>query len=285
MVFSRAKRKRSWSVLHLVALAGLRATFEYLGHKIAALSPIDRSNSPEGVKATLPLRQSPLGSAGSFLVAADDQNRYWSKPLNNLQSSRVPITEQVVGRLGELIGAAVCKAQLVSLDGLAGWEFRPGRSVELGWAHGSLAVGPALETRSLEDRSADDNRRRQAGFFALHDWLIGGDDQWLYDTSADNMYYSHDHGFYLAGPDWTEASLAHHIDDEAPLPEDDSGLDPGELGRLAEALDGLGREEIEREVSKIPVDWPVSDAELAAVVDFAGRRRAPVAGRLRALVP
>jgi len=249
------------------------------------LSPIDRSNHPEGVTATLPLRQSSLGSAGSFLVAADDQNRYWCKPVNNLQSNRVPVTEQLVGRLGELIGVAVCRPRLVSLDGLAGWEFRPGRSVEPGWAHGSLAVDPALETRSLDDRSADDNRRRQASFFALHDWLIGGDDQWLYDTSADNMYYSHDHGFYLAGPDWTEASLAQHVHDEARLLEDDGGLDPGELDRLAGALEGLGREEIEREVSKIPADWPVSDAELAAVVDFADRRRAPVAGRLRALVP
>ncbi len=71
----------------------------------------------------------------------------------------------------------------------------------------------------------------------------------------------------------------------ANLPEDDSGLDSGELGRLADALDGLGREEIEREVSKTPASWPVSDAELAAVVEFAHRRRAPVAARLRALVP
>ncbi len=250
-----------------------------------AVVSIDRSHPPEGVQAILPLRQSPLGSAGSFLVAADDQNRYWCKPLNNLQSRRVPVTEQIVGRLGRLIGVAVCEPKLVSLAGLDGWEFRPGHSVEAGWAHGSLAVDPALETRSLADRAADDNRRRQAGFFALHDWLIGGDDQWLYDTSADSMYYSHDHGFYLGGPDWTEAGLAQRVDEDARLPEDPSGLDSGELRRLADALDELRHEEIERELSKIPADWPVSDGELAAVVDFSDRRRAPVAGRLRALVP
>lgn len=66
---------------------------------------------------------------------------------------------------------AVCEPALVNLGGLVGYEFRPGRFVEPGWAHGSTAVDPALETRALEDRLADDNRRRHASFFAVHDWL------------------------------------------------------------------------------------------------------------------
>jgi hypothetical protein len=236
------------------------------------------------VNATLPLRQS-TGGSGSFLVAADDQNRYWCKPVNNLQSPRVPITEQIVARLGRLIGAPVCEPELVLLDGLVGWEFRPGHFVRAGWAHGSLAIEPALETRSLGDRPADDNRRRHAGVFALHDWLAGSDAQWLYDTSADNMYFSHDHGFYLTGPDWTEESLAQRGAENFSLSADPGGLDPKELERLAQALEALPREDIETEVSKLPAVWPVTDEELKAVVDFADGRRAPVAVRLRALVP
>lgn len=123
---------------------------------ITALTPISRSDEPDGVQAVLPLSAS-TGGSGSFLVAADDQRRYWCKPLNNLQSARVPVNEQIVGRLARLIGAAVCEPALVNLDGLIGYEFRPGRFVEPGWAHGSTAVDPALETRALEDRLADDN--------------------------------------------------------------------------------------------------------------------------------
>jgi hypothetical protein len=238
-----------------------------------------------GVRAVLPLRRSTGGAAGSFLVAADDGNRYWCKSLNNLQSPRVPVTEQIVGRLGRLIGVAVCEPALVSLDGLTGWEFRAGHFVQAGWAHGSLAVDPALETRSLDDRPADDNRRRHAGFFALHDWLAGSDAQWLYDTNADNMYYSHDHGFYLTGPNWTLSSLGIHTAASFVLSLDSNGLDRAETGRLADRLVALTKDEIEVEVSKLPASWPASDEELEAVIDFADQRRRGAAERLRGLLP
>lgn len=249
------------------------------------MSPVEQSNNPEGVGAILPLQASSAGSAGSFLVAADDGNRYWCKPLNNRQSPRVPATEQIVGRLGALIDAPVCQVQLVSLDGIVGFEFTSGRSVEAGWAHGSLAVDPALEIRDLANRSEDDNRRRHAGIFALHDWLAGSDVQWLYATNEDNAYYSHDHGFYLNGPNWTDLSLANAAQSDFGLSMDTAGLDPAELNRLADRLDALTAEEIETAISMIPSTWPVGEGELQAVADFAHARRAAVAARLRGLVP
>lgn len=250
-----------------------------------SVAGITRTDEPDGVRAVLPLRASTGGSAGSFLVIADNQRRYWCKPVNNLQSSRVPVTEQIVGRLGALLGAAVCEPALIRLDGLAGYEFRPGHFVEPGWAHGSAAVDTVLETRALDDRAADDNRCRHAGFFVLHDWLAGSDAQWLYDTAADNMYFSHDHGFYLTGPDWTAGSLASGVAEDFSLAGDATGLDPTEVGRLAEVLEALSKEDIDAEVSKLPASWPVTDEELAAVADFAEQRRGPVVARFRTLVP
>ena len=99
------------------------------------------------------------------------------------------------------------------------------------------------------------------------------------------MYFSHDHGFYLTGPDWTVEDLEQAWAADFSLVTDPAGLDGGELRRLADALDSLRREELEAEISKVPASWPVTDAELDAVVDFADRRRPPVAARLRALVP
>lgn len=248
--------------------------------------PVVRSSNVDGVAATMPLRASTAGGSGSFLVLADDGQRYWCKTLNNFQSTRVPITEQVVGRLASLVGAPACEVALVRVDAIAGWEFRPGsgRLVEAGWAHGSVAVDPAMETRMLEHRSDDDNRRRHCGIYALCDWLAGADIQWLYGVAEDNAYYSHDHGFYLTGPDWTETSLG--VSREAPLPLSvpSAQLDHDEIIRLADVLEELERTAIDAELSRLPPGWPVTDHELDVLGEFVDHRRGSVAARLRALV-
>jgi hypothetical protein len=248
---------------------------------------IQRTEDIDGVSAVMPLRPSSAGGSGSFLLLADDGCRYWCKSVNNFQGGRIPITEQIVSRLANLIGAPACDARLVDVTPIAGWEFRPGtgRLIEPGWAHGSTAVEPVIETRSLDHRGDDDNARRQAGIYALCDWLAGGDVQWLYCLAEENAYYSHDHGFYLTGPAWTTASLTAARDTPFPLSAPADRLDHDELERLAGALERLPREDIDVELSKLPTDWPVTDGELDAVADFAYGRRDAVAARLRAALP
>ncbi len=232
------------------------------------------------------LRQSTDGGSGAFMVLGDDGKRYWCKSLNNFQSELVPVTEQIVARLGDLIGAPVCGSALVSLDELAGWEIRPGtgRVVEPGIAHGSVTVEPVIETRELKHRTDDDNKRRHCGLYALCDWLYGGDFQWLRATAEENAYYSHDHGLFLTGWSWTPETLTSRQNDSVPLTIEPEHLDPDELQRLAEVLEGLERATIEEAVSGLPASWPVSDEALEAVVGFAEARKIAVAGRLRGLV-
>ena len=111
--------------------------------------PVQRKPEFDGVSAVIPLRPSSSGGAGSFLVLADDGQRYWCKSLNNFQGERVPVTEQIFARLATVIGAPACAPQFVDLTPIVGWEFRPGtgRVIEAGWAHGSRAVEPVIETR------------------------------------------------------------------------------------------------------------------------------------------
>lgn len=242
------------------------------------------ASPPEHVTAILVVEASANGGSGAFLVRADDGGRYWCKPLNNGQSPRVPINEQIVGRLAGLIGVHVCEPRLVRIvPALAGWEFRPGKHVEEGWAHGSLAVESAVETRQLEHRGDDDNARRHAGFFAVYDWLGGADPQWLYSTSESYAYYQHDSGHYLWGPDWTIETLQQRLGQANPLPQSAEGLDRPELDRLASALDALAREEILDSLANIEAVWPINQAEIEAVIDFANGRRREVAARLRNL--
>lgn len=242
--------------------------------------------TPSGVTAELPLQRSERGGSGSFLVRASDGKRYWCKVVNNPQHPRVPVNEEIVARVGLLIGVALCEPQLVRVPSdLAGWEFHAGHFLEEGWAHGSAAVEvPVVETRSLQHRGEDDNARRHAGFLALHDWLCGQDAQWLVAQPAQNMYWSHDHGHYLPdGPGWTVDSLRLARDSNCALATDTGGLDQGELGRLADALESVTGADLLEALAETPPDWPVGDDELEAVVDFLVRRARPVAARVRSV--
>jgi len=247
--------------------------------------PIDRGTGA-GVKAALPLRKSTHGVSASFLVQADDGQDYWCKALNNPTSTRIPINERSAALLGRRIGVAIPEPALVDLSGIVGWEFHPGTFVEAGWAHGAAAVEGAIETRNLQHRGDDDNRARHAGFYALMDWLAGGDQQWLYSGPEQNAYYSHDHGhFFPGGPDWTTASLAAVGTSAQQLTLPPTGLDESELDRLADELEATTNAEIDAALSQIPAAWPVADAELEALAGFIAARQASVAARLRSLLP
>ena len=120
------------------------------------------------------------------------------KPLNNLQGERVPITEQIVARAGQLIGAPVCTPRTIEIpEELATYPYCHSRVLVPSIAHGSGAVDEVTEIRTMNHRNEDENNVRHAYIFALYDWCWGGDEQWLVDLSDEFRYYSHDHGHYL----------------------------------------------------------------------------------------
>ena len=228
------------------------------------------------------------GAGGSkpFLVVANDERQYWLKAPNNPQGPMVPVNEQIVGRLGGLAGIAVCQPDLVEIpDDMAGIEICPGYVLEACVAHGSHAVDGAIEVRgNLDHRGQDDNARRHAGYLVLHDWLWGGDDQWLRVEAQGNEYFSHDHGHYFpGGPNWTAEGLAAARDQAHPSPASLEGINADELDRLADQLDALTEEEIAANVEVLPEAWTIGPAERAAVVDFAFHRARAVAARTRTL--
>ena len=235
----------------------------------------------------LPLQPSPRGGSGTFLAVDTEDREWWVKPLNNAQNERVVVTESIVGAAGRLIGAPVCETAIVYLpESLEGWEFRPGRSLESGFAHASLAVEAAVEDRQLRSRDDDDNRVNHVGVFALYDWCWGGDPQWLYSSAGENRIFSHDHGWYLpeVGPTWTEQALVHCVDEPHELNAPTVLLDQGEMSRLAGRLRNLTRTELCHALSDLPTEWPVTDNELECVGWFLETRAHPVAGRLETTI-
>ena len=247
------------------------------------------SSVRELIPLTAWMDQAP-GEGGSrpLLALAADGNQYWVKLATNRQGSMVPANEQIVGRCGALIGAPTCQVALVEVP-----ETMTGRisgvQVEAGVAHGSLHVPDTVNERILGHRVEDDNRRRHAGLFALHDWCWGRDSQWLFALSDEHKTYSHDHGhFFPGGPDWRARlpDLREHVDDPHLLQEyfDATGLDVDAVRTQAAALDAVNAADLVDILCAIPVEWPVADADLEMLGFFLERRAPQVAIRVRSLV-
>jgi hypothetical protein len=239
-----------------------------------------------GAEITLraPLRQGSTGGSGAFLGLADDGRHYWIKTLNNGQSSpRVPITEQIVGRVGRMIGGPMCEVRTIAiLPEHAGWEFRPGLRLEAGIAHGSYEVEGCVQTGALSNRADDENARRHAYILAIHDWCWAQDLQWLVAEADDHRYYSHDHGHYFpSGPGWSADELQRRVDEAHEMADPDTNLDVGAIDGICGALGGLSRDAIAAPLAAIPAEWPITDNELECVGFFLEMRAPQVAERLR----
>lgn len=145
-----------------------------------------------------PLKQQPEGTSGSFIGLGSDDGTWRIKPLNSLQHPEILISEVIVSKLGMAIGGPVCRVEPMWIGAdHAGWEFRSQRTLEPGFAAASEEVADVVELRQLTYRQDDDNRRRHVYVYALRDWCIGSDDQWLYQGTSNNALFSHDHGHYL----------------------------------------------------------------------------------------
>jgi hypothetical protein len=209
---------------------------------------------------------------------------YWIKTLNNLQSPRVPVNEHVVGSIGALIGAPTCRVKLIEItQENVGWEFRPGRLLELGIANGSESFSGAAEVNSLSYPLRDANPRRYVGVFALHDLCWGGDSQWLELTDSDMQLFSHDHGHYFpGGPDWTVDQLVAGAGTPHEGAWGTAGLNAAEATTMAARIAAITDDELAAIMRSLPAGWPVTDEQLACLAWFVSERRAGVADRLKA---
>lgn len=263
-------------------------TFDELSSQWMELVSGKRSSTVDlQLDAVLESQNDSRGGSLPFKGLGSDGEVYWIKQSANRQSTRVPVTEQLVSGVGRLIGAPVCETRLINIPAeFDGETLDNGTILASGIAHASRDVAVCSFEKWYEPhfRSQDDNRRRHAGYFALYDWCWGDDMQWLYDLQDDRKTYSHDHGHFLPGaPDWTIGTLANSADLPHELDADSVGLDDHELLRIADRLESLTQRELSNVFVRIPLQWSVTDRELAAAGAFFDYRREHVACRLRAL--
>jgi len=119
-----------------------------------------------------------------------------------------------VSAAGRLIGAPVCDVLPIRIGPeFVGIRLPGGLELAEGLGSGSMEIPDAMQEGDLTHRDQDDNARRHAGIFALHDWCWGRDPQWLRLVTDEHKFFSHDHGHYFPqGPNWNEAALVANAD-------------------------------------------------------------------------
>ncbi len=228
---------------------------------------------------------------GPFRAVASDPRSWFVKSLQTCppgQGSSLAV-EQIVAQAGRLIGAPVCETSLIRVPAvLAGWTPRPGfPALEAGLAHASLALEHAEETRPyLAARAEDSNAVRHVGVYALYDWCMGWDPQWLLDLDGEKAVWSHDHGLYFppAGrAGWAMEDLTGRADQECLLADPKDGLSAEETKRVAGALEQVTRPALAEVMCSVPASWPVTDTDLEDLGWFLEHRAPAVAARVRSL--
>jgi hypothetical protein len=217
----------------------------------------------------------PMGTASRPIRALGiDGNTYI---LKGRQAGRQIVNEQVVGRLGVLLGAPVALSYIVDVDEtLTNDAEEPEFAYfQSGLAHASLFIPDCSFDRSILGSQQEVNRQRFALLCLLYGWVGANDRQFLYKTQHPSEVYSIDHGhFFPGGPDWT-------IQDLRDAPE--ATLDPKifqtfrfQLSEIQGALMALGKlsdEKILRVVARPPGEWGITMEERVELVAYLVKRR------------
>lgn len=252
----------------------------------------DRVDPTDGPSLAVIVGAAGFSWSSPVRVTGDDSRDYFAKfpeacPGPDQMSV---VTEMLVARAGRMIGAPTCETVVLKVPSeLHGDELKPGVAIRSSFVHASLALDNCDEQRpGLPPRARDDNRARHVGCYAIYDWFMGCDQQWLQDLNDDMATYSHDHGLYLPPVNtghWTENDLQSNVDKPWPLPDSAAGLLPAAISQVADALRSVTREDLRQLLNGVPASWPVTNEQLEGVGWFLERRSSAVAGRIDQLSP
>jgi hypothetical protein len=230
---------------------------------------------------------STTSGSGTFLGLASDGNKYWVKAPNNPQGPRTLAAEVIVHGIGNLFGAPVCRTALIEIPDSMNYRFTPQHWLHGGIGHGSLDIPSVVVSEEWPTyASRDSNRERQALLLGLWDLCMGGDQQWLHDTTDSYSIWSYDHGFWLGGEgDWSGESLQKIGTTPWLYDRQPGDLDPGiasarALYAAASAVLSLDRDAIHAVANSVPIEWKIPSPDLATVADLLFLRTEGVAQRL-----
>lgn len=194
---------------------------------------------------------------------------------------RAIFNDQVIARLGALLGAPVGQVSIVDLSREL-IELNPQISyMKPGFCHATRRfVDVSERIDNISHHTDPENRPRFAALAVLYGWVgVVGDRQFIYSNGQPHLVHSVDHGhFFPGGPDWTIGSLGSAI----PCQLDDvlvaqCGLSEAELAVPLSRLRDVTAEKIVEIVDAPPAAWGVPQADRDALSTYLADRRAKLA--------
>ncbi len=209
--------------------------------------------------------------AQPVLLRCNDGKDYVVKGRN---AGRQIINEQIVARLGLLLGAPVTDVQFVDLTKLIEIEKNLAHiSYEI--AHGSAFVPDCFDSRDLIATSNIENRSRLALLAVLYGWTKANDHQFLFKTTLPRLIYSVDHGhFFPNSPNWAVEDLleADNAQVDTFLSKECHFTSP-EINQALDALVNINEEAVIKIVALPPVEWGITIEERTMMIEYLIRRQ------------
>jgi hypothetical protein len=218
------------------------------------------------------------GNHGTPLqVVCDDNRRYALKLLSSVRPRHgyTLAAEQVVGRLGILIGASVTQPSRVAVSASLLTAFPDAGPRIAGLGHASIFLDgrQLVEVRQNQPLSPPNKQGREANaaLSVLYGIVGASDKQVLRDTNTLEIF-SHDHGLFLPGNEnWSATTLAN------PLPfaldpwfEDP---DPDKVRKVQIRMKSISDHDIAGIVASIDETWGVLEGDIVALAQFLATKR------------
>jgi len=210
--------------------------------------------------------------ANPVIFGCDDDREYVVKGQN---AGRQIVNEQIVARLGLLLGAPIPETKIVEIpDELIKLEKNLAH-ITAGTAHGSLYLRDTYFDRCLIATSEDVNRPRLAVLAVLYGWTYANDQQYLFTNTPPRLIYSIDHGhFFPNSPNWTATDLANAQDARLDrVLQSECYFRPSEINPVLDALEKINGFDILDAVAYPPSEWGITIDERIIMIEFLRKRQ------------
>lgn len=229
-------------------------------------------NKPRQTVKAIDFIEAKRTKAQPVILECDDSREYVVKGQN---AGRQIVNEQIVARLGLLLGAPIPETQIVEIpDELIQLEKNLAH-IPAGTAHGSLYLRDTYFDRCLIATGEDVNRPRLALLAVLYGWVGANDRQYLFTNETPRLIYSIDHGhFFPNSPNWTANDLA--IAQNAQLDPafvSECHFTPPEIDQAITALVNINEGEIVDAVAYPPTEWGITIDERTMMLQYLIKRQ------------
>ena len=222
------------------------------------------------------------------LFECDDGSHFAVKlRQNDHGDGRAISTEQIVPRLGQLVGARVPEASLIQLqeDMIDFLEEKKAGGLDInftpapGLHHGSMWAFRYSDREGV--RGDEYLRESHAALQVLYSWIgCEGDHQVIYSEEPPHEVLSVDHSmFFPGGLGWTPETLkerATSVTRDSFF--DPAGIDSSHRQAALDRLEALSVQDLARAVAAPPEEWGVTVEERIAIVEYLFVRRDLVRG-------